>query len=582
VSVEIDSAEGVVALPFEEFEERVRRGLVPAHTKVRVEVLTGRRFVPAGELEFYHALADPSYVAFRRRLTTRAVPFVTAALVGLQVRIHLWSRVPEVSDMLVTHLTNWAPGALENGEIHRLWSYGFLHLDFTHLLLNMLFLCYFGYHLERGLGRWNLVAIYLFSVFCGALLSMEMSPGRPSLGASGGDFGLLAASVLFGWKFNDLIPRRSRRFYGWAVFVYPVVLLLLGWSSNQTVDNAGHLGGLLGGLAIAALLQPAGWTHHDADNRRVRRGTAVVMVAVAAAIWLRGPWFLHLSAWEDAEYGLTVEHPEYWDQGWSFTGDKGWRSPTETAWLVARTRRDRPMTLADAEEAFLDQLQVHGARVSVEATWDLEVAGSPARELTLTYTQLGSEGEMRALLIARGAFVHRLYLHYRADRAYRYRQLWERVKATLDLDVPVGLQLARAAARDYPRRPQILLSLGRAAALAGYPDEAAEALTTAHELARSDEQRSDIAVELLELYVDYGVWGTWKTVDALVHQHEDDLDVLVVAAAAYLRAGAEADAALALETAWRLAPGHFTVRRAYETLGFGVPSTPSEDEEGAW
>ena len=55
------------------------------------------------------------------------------------------------------YLTNWAPAILEQGEVWRLLSYGLLHLWFPHLLFNMLFLVYTGYHLERAIGRANLL-----------------------------------------------------------------------------------------------------------------------------------------------------------------------------------------------------------------------------------------------------------------------------------------------------------------------------------------------------------------------------------------------------------------------------------------
>src|SRR4030095_5458619 len=198
--IEVKRRDHVQRMTYDEFEARIQDGGIAAATPVRFDAVTGDEFLAAGELELYRALADPHQIQFRKNLTDVGVPIATALLVGFQIRVYLWAWVPGVNTWLQEHFTNWAPAVLEDGEVFRLFTYGLLHLSFTHVLFNLLFLAYTGWNLERAIGRANLVLVYFGSVFAGGLLSMTMAPERPSLGASGGNFGLLAAAVVFGWK----------------------------------------------------------------------------------------------------------------------------------------------------------------------------------------------------------------------------------------------------------------------------------------------------------------------------------------------------------------------------------------------
>jgi membrane associated rhomboid family serine protease len=160
VIVEVQRRDHVQRLTWEDFEQRVRDGEIASDAWVRFEVVTGREFRPLAELELFETLADPADMAFRAQLGRRPLPILTAILVGVQVRIYASSWMPGVESVLQERFTNWSPAILERGEVWRLLSYGLLHVELTHLLFNMLFLAYTGYHLERALGRWNLLLLY--------------------------------------------------------------------------------------------------------------------------------------------------------------------------------------------------------------------------------------------------------------------------------------------------------------------------------------------------------------------------------------------------------------------------------------
>lgn len=538
----------------------MRRGELTADTLVRLDVVTGRRFVPLGELELFETLADPEERRFRWSLRN-AAPLVTAVLVGSQVRVYLWSKLPGAADLLVDRFTNWAPAVLETGEVYRLLTYGFLHLSFTHLALNMLFLAYAGMNLERAMGGRNLASVYLVSVITGGLLSMMMSPGRPSLGASGGDFGLIAASVVFGWKHEDRLPEVARQYFGWAILPYLVYPLFLGISSS-TVDNWGHLGGLFGGAAMATWLQPDAFERYRAENRFVRRAVMALCVGTLIGVAAWGPRLVPLSAVEVG--GLSAPCPRPWKEGWTFTDDWGRLSETRKAAFVATTRTySRPLSTDEAVDAFIEQLDARAQAIQVTRKGSVQVGGWEAARLTLRFNLAGTPQVMEALLITQGAHVYRVHLHAEQSQGWRYAQLAARMFQGVTLDDPPELEEARLRSQRNRRSWKPAWELGRAAATAGYPEEAEQAFERAYRYAR--EKRPRVAVSILAYYADYPSRGSIERVRELVEAHSDDVRVVLQAAEAYDRMGASDMADALLQEARVRWPEEYLIERAMQT-----------------
>lgn len=132
-------------------------------------------------------------------------------------------------------------------------TYAFLHGGVGHLFFNMLGLWMFGAEIERLWGSRRFVQFYTASVLAAALaqllVAMLIGSPYPTVGASGGLFGLLLA---FGMLFPHRtimplfppIPMKARTF----VAVYGGIELLLGVMSPMGgVAHFAHLGGMLGG-----------------------------------------------------------------------------------------------------------------------------------------------------------------------------------------------------------------------------------------------------------------------------------------------------------------------------------------------
>lgn len=139
----------------------------------------------------------------------------------------------------------------------QLLTYGFLHGSLGHIFFNMFALFMFGGELEHYLGRRRYLTYYLLCVLSAGLMQLlvTMSPGGipyPTVGASGGVFGLLLAFGMF-------FPRRTIMLIfppipmpAWLfVTLYGLLELYLGVSGSQAgVAHFAHLGGMLGGFLL--------------------------------------------------------------------------------------------------------------------------------------------------------------------------------------------------------------------------------------------------------------------------------------------------------------------------------------------
>jgi membrane associated rhomboid family serine protease len=132
-------------------------------------------------------------------------------------------------------------------------SYGFLHFDFNHLFFNMLGLWMFGGELEQVWGHKRFLVFFFASVVAAALTQLlvnaVLGSGAPTVGASGGLFGLLLAfAMIFPNRIILLffvIPMKAK----WLVALYGVIELYQGvYVLNSGVAHFAHLGGMLGGL----------------------------------------------------------------------------------------------------------------------------------------------------------------------------------------------------------------------------------------------------------------------------------------------------------------------------------------------
>ncbi len=138
------------------------------------------------------------------------------------------------------------------GEWWRLLTSVFVHGGFEHLAFNMLALFYVGAMLEGLIGRILFAFSYLLSGLIASIVSVNFHSVGVSAGASGaifGSFGVLLALLLTNYGDKEL---RVRFLFGVLFFIG--INLLAGM--KQGIDNAGHIGGLAGGILIGLMIYP--------------------------------------------------------------------------------------------------------------------------------------------------------------------------------------------------------------------------------------------------------------------------------------------------------------------------------------
>jgi membrane associated rhomboid family serine protease len=136
------------------------------------------------------------------------------------------------------------PVAVAQGEWWRPLTAAFLHIGPIHLVLNMLAVLVFGSELERQLGRWRFLALYLLSALGGAAaIQLFGDPLQPVAGASTAIYGLFGAiGVLM------IVRREDLRGLLTLLAINVVISVLPGFSL------LGHLGGLVAGALTAGVL----------------------------------------------------------------------------------------------------------------------------------------------------------------------------------------------------------------------------------------------------------------------------------------------------------------------------------------
>ncbi len=135
-----------------------------------------------------------------------------------------------------------------DGEWWRLISSAFLHGSFTHLVVNAIGILLLGWFVENAMGRHFLLVSFVLPAMVGGLVSV-VATDHPSVGASGGMFGLMGATVGFAalrWK---RIPRLIRSYVvGLPVAVGTSSIIYGTLAAN--VDNSAHMGGAIAGLLL--------------------------------------------------------------------------------------------------------------------------------------------------------------------------------------------------------------------------------------------------------------------------------------------------------------------------------------------
>ena len=151
----------------------------------------------------------------------------------------------------------YPPLILEEGETYRLFTCMFLHFGIYHIANNMLVLFVLGQRLEPVLGKVKFILVYLLGGLGGNIFSLLMETKKAeyavSAGASGAVFAVMGAMLYVVIRSHGRIQDISVR----QMMIMAGFSLYFGFTSTG-VDNAAHVGGLVCGFILAALLYHPG------------------------------------------------------------------------------------------------------------------------------------------------------------------------------------------------------------------------------------------------------------------------------------------------------------------------------------
>lgn len=151
-------------------------------------------------------------------------------------------------------------GAIKQGEKIRLLSSGFLHVDFSHLLFNMLTLYFFADSVIGLLGIYKFLIIYFGSLVLSSLFAYVYHKNNlyySAVGASGAVMGVLYAAIL-------LDPSMSLMFFFVPIpipgYIFGLGYLLYSiYGMKKGIGNIGHsahIGGAIAGFVLTLILFP--------------------------------------------------------------------------------------------------------------------------------------------------------------------------------------------------------------------------------------------------------------------------------------------------------------------------------------
>ncbi len=210
-------------------------------------------------------------VAVRFPVSTPRLMYVLLA-VNVVVFLYYFS-LPATEQ--VNFLLRWGKvnAQIARGEYYRLFTAMFLHLNLSHILLNGMALYFFGRDVETLFGSLRFAVIYLLGGLSGSLASFVFTNAL-SVGASGAIFAIFGAELIYLYRHRNLHGPGGRRLFS-RLLAFMFLDLAFGVISASGVgsfriDNAGHIGGLVGGVVLAWFIGPIYRVHYTPATGQLR------------------------------------------------------------------------------------------------------------------------------------------------------------------------------------------------------------------------------------------------------------------------------------------------------------------------
>lgn len=166
------------------------------------------------------------------------------------------------------------PPAVAQGQVYRLLTAAFVHVNLAHLLFNLAALFAAAPAVEEALGHRRFLVLYLLAALGGSVFSFVLGPVFVAgIGASGAIFGV------FGAWFSLARAQRSET----AVIVFLIAIMLAYSFYDPGIDWRAHVGGLVTGLVVAAVYA-WGARRPAAERMLYEAAVAVAVLSLSTAL----------------------------------------------------------------------------------------------------------------------------------------------------------------------------------------------------------------------------------------------------------------------------------------------------------
>lgn len=176
---------------------------------------------------------------------------ITIALVAINIIIYIYCTY--AGEVVYNIGCMDAERVLLDGEYYRFFTSMFMHGGIDHIFSNMIFLAALGEMLERVIGHVRFAILYLLSGVGGSLFSIAnvvLSGNHyTAIGASGAVFGLIGAMII-------LVVINNGHYQGISIrrMLFAIAYMVYSGMRSNNVDNAAHIGGLISGVLIMAVM----------------------------------------------------------------------------------------------------------------------------------------------------------------------------------------------------------------------------------------------------------------------------------------------------------------------------------------
>jgi rhomboid protease GluP len=222
---------------------------------------------------------------------------VTQAIFGINVAVFVAMTLavgvtvfgdPAWHELALRLGANYGPLTV-SGQWWRLLASVFIHGGLLHIAFNMWCLWNLGRLAESVYGHWTFAAVYLITGLAASLMSVAWHSQFPvsSVGASGAIFGIAGALIASFYLGEFSLPRAAMTGMLRSVVTFVGYNLFFGAVIAGT-DNAAHIGGVLMGLLLGALIARVAPQPDDAVRR-------VGVLALGIALVYGGAAWLHHS-----------------------------------------------------------------------------------------------------------------------------------------------------------------------------------------------------------------------------------------------------------------------------------------------